>query len=126
MKCPRLNHRLRAERGVRGCGRVRRLFPAITDTMQAWECARTIAGWKPLAPRPPRLRQSRHRESNRGTNRADRARLELLRELAALEVTLRRAREPAIVLDLENFIDALLDGFGATAKNVVKQLRGEE
>jgi hypothetical protein len=32
---------------------LRRLFPLITDTMQARECARTIAGWKPLAPRPP-------------------------------------------------------------------------
>jgi hypothetical protein len=41
---------------------LRRLFPAITDTAQARECARTIAGWKPLpvAPRPVRrLHQSR-------------------------------------------------------------------
>jgi hypothetical protein len=37
---------------------LRRLFPLITDTMQAQECARTIAGRKPLAPRTPRLRQS--------------------------------------------------------------------
>lgn len=64
--------------------------------------------------------------SDRAADRADRARLELLRELAAVEAALRRAREPAIVLDLENFIDALLDGFSATTKNVVKQLRGEE
>ena len=37
---------------------VRRLFPAITDTARARECARTIAGWKPLPsrPRPVRLR----------------------------------------------------------------------
>jgi hypothetical protein len=27
---------------------LRRLLPGITDTMQARECARTIAGWKPL------------------------------------------------------------------------------
>jgi hypothetical protein len=27
---------------------VRRLFPGITDNAQARECARTIAGWKPL------------------------------------------------------------------------------
>jgi hypothetical protein len=27
---------------------VRRLFPGITDIMQARECARTIAGWQPL------------------------------------------------------------------------------
>ena len=41
---------------------LRRLFPGITDNMQARECARTIAGWKPLPLRPPRLRRSRHRE----------------------------------------------------------------
>jgi hypothetical protein len=27
---------------------LRRLFPGITDNAQARECARTIAGWKPL------------------------------------------------------------------------------
>jgi hypothetical protein len=27
---------------------VRRLFPGITDNVRARECARTIAGWKPL------------------------------------------------------------------------------
>jgi hypothetical protein len=27
---------------------LRRLFPGITDITQARECARTIAGWKPL------------------------------------------------------------------------------
>jgi hypothetical protein len=27
---------------------LRRLFPGITSTTQARECARTIAGWKPL------------------------------------------------------------------------------
>jgi hypothetical protein len=44
---------------------LRRLFPGITDTAQARECARTIAGWKPLPLRPvkrlpglPRLRQT--------------------------------------------------------------------
>ena len=44
---------------------LRRLFPAITDTAQARECARTIAGWKPLpvAPRPVRRsHQRRDRE----------------------------------------------------------------
>ena len=37
---------------------LRRLFPGIRDTEQARECARTIAGWKPLSqrPRPVRLR----------------------------------------------------------------------
>ena len=40
---------------------LRRLFPGITDNVQARECARTIAGWKPLPLRPmkraPRLRR---------------------------------------------------------------------
>jgi hypothetical protein len=27
---------------------IRRLFPGITDNVQARECARTIAGWNPL------------------------------------------------------------------------------
>jgi hypothetical protein len=37
---------------------LRRLFPGITDTEQARECARTIAGWRPLSKRlrPARLR----------------------------------------------------------------------
>ena len=34
----------------------RLLFPGITDAEQARECARTIAGWKPL---PRRLRPTR-------------------------------------------------------------------
>jgi hypothetical protein len=36
---------------------LRRLFPGVTDTAMARECARTIAGWKPLAVplRPVRL-----------------------------------------------------------------------
>jgi hypothetical protein len=42
---------------------LRRLFPLITDTMQARECARVIAGWMPLPPRPPRLPRGRRRES---------------------------------------------------------------
>jgi hypothetical protein len=40
-----------------------RRFPGITDNAQAVECARTIAGWKPLRPltmpKPPRLRRVR-------------------------------------------------------------------
>jgi hypothetical protein len=39
---------------------LRRLFPGITDNLQARECARVIAGWKPLPPRP--ARRLRHRE----------------------------------------------------------------
>ena len=33
---------------------LRRLFPGVADTAAARECARTIAGWKPL-PVKPRL-----------------------------------------------------------------------
>jgi hypothetical protein len=33
---------------------VRRLFPGITDNVQAREHARTIAGWRPLPLPPPR------------------------------------------------------------------------
>jgi hypothetical protein len=36
---------------------LRRLFPGVTDNVQARECARVIAGWKPLPPCPPRLRR---------------------------------------------------------------------
>ena len=42
---------------------LRRLFPGITDNAQARQCARTIAGWKPLplravkrTPKAPPLR----------------------------------------------------------------------
>ena len=45
---------------------LRRRFPGITDNVQARECARTIAGWKPLPLRPvkripklPRLHRER-------------------------------------------------------------------
>jgi hypothetical protein len=43
---------------------LRRRFPGITDNAQARECARTIAGWKPLRPvkrmpEPSRLRRVR-------------------------------------------------------------------
>ena len=42
---------------------LRRLFPGVTDTAQARECARTIAAWKPLplraVKRAPRLRRVR-------------------------------------------------------------------
>jgi hypothetical protein len=40
---------------------LRRLFPGVTDTAQARECARTTAAWKPLpvAPRPARRIPSR-------------------------------------------------------------------
>jgi hypothetical protein len=31
---------------------LRRLFPGVTDNAAARECARTIAGWKPLPQRP--------------------------------------------------------------------------
>jgi len=40
---------------------LRRLFPDVTDTAQARECARAIAGWQPLpvSRSPARLRPSR-------------------------------------------------------------------
>jgi hypothetical protein len=41
---------------------LRRLFPGITDNVQARECARVIAGWKPLASHPPRLLRGQRRE----------------------------------------------------------------
>ena len=43
---------------------LRRRFPGITDTAKARECARTIAGWKPLSlpPRPPARLRRRSRE----------------------------------------------------------------
>ena len=40
---------------------LRRRFPGITDNRQARECARTIAGWRPL---PRRLRYARLRLRN--------------------------------------------------------------
>jgi hypothetical protein len=41
---------------------LRQRFPGITDNAQARECARTIAGWRPLRPmkrlpKVPRLRR---------------------------------------------------------------------
>ena len=43
---------------------LRRLFPGITDMAEARECARTIAGWKPLpvAPRPVKQMHQRRRQ----------------------------------------------------------------
>jgi hypothetical protein len=41
---------------------LRRLFPGITDNVQARECARVIAAWTPLPPRPPRRLQRQRRE----------------------------------------------------------------
>jgi hypothetical protein len=45
---------------------LRRLFPGITDTMQARECARTIAGWKPLPTTPRPIRRLRPRNGSPG------------------------------------------------------------
>ena len=33
---------------------LRRLFPGVTDNAEARQCARTIAGWRPLPERPVR------------------------------------------------------------------------
>ena len=38
---------------------LRRHFPLIQDNEQARACVRTIAGWKPLLPKPPRARRPR-------------------------------------------------------------------
>jgi len=38
---------------------LRRHFPLIQDNEQARACVRTIAGWKPLPPKPPRARRPR-------------------------------------------------------------------
>jgi hypothetical protein len=35
--------------------KLRRLFRGVTDNVQARECARTIAGWKPLPVRLPSM-----------------------------------------------------------------------
>jgi hypothetical protein len=40
---------------------LRRLFPGVTDNAEARECARTIAGWKPLPVKPRLVRRSRPR-----------------------------------------------------------------
>jgi hypothetical protein len=47
-------HAVYEQRGEFAAGAVelRRRFPGITDNTQARECARTIAGWKPLPLRP--------------------------------------------------------------------------
>jgi hypothetical protein len=37
---------------------LRRLFPGVTDTAQARECARAIAAWKPLPAKPRSARQA--------------------------------------------------------------------
>jgi hypothetical protein len=41
---------------------LRRLFPGITDNVQAREYVRVIAGWKPLPLRPRRLPRVRRQE----------------------------------------------------------------
>jgi hypothetical protein len=48
---------------------LRRLFPAMPDTAQARECARTIAGWKPLPPVKGLRPRRRHtlRQADYGT-----------------------------------------------------------
>jgi hypothetical protein len=42
---------------------LRRLFPGVTDNVQARECARTIAAWNPLSvmPRSVKLHSSKTR-----------------------------------------------------------------
>jgi hypothetical protein len=45
---------------------LRRLFPGITDPIQARECARTIAGWRPLPTTPRPIRRLRPRTCRPG------------------------------------------------------------
>ena len=45
---------------------LRRLFPLITDMAEARECARTIAGWKPLPTTPRPIRRLRPRNYRSG------------------------------------------------------------
>jgi hypothetical protein len=40
---------------------LRRLFPGVTDNIQARECARSIAAWKPLPVKPRLVRRLRPR-----------------------------------------------------------------
>ena len=47
----------------RGVGRHCRLFPGITDNVRARECARTIAGWKPLPAAACQISRSRLRRN---------------------------------------------------------------
>jgi hypothetical protein len=43
---------------------LRRLFPGITDNVQARECARTIAGWQPIvAPQPKPVTRMQPRQT---------------------------------------------------------------
>jgi hypothetical protein len=38
---------------------LRRLFPGLLDNEGTRECAREIAGWKPLVPERPKVRRKR-------------------------------------------------------------------
>jgi hypothetical protein len=51
--------RVERERELAAVVELRRHFPLIHDNEQARACVRTIAGWKPLTPKPPRARRSR-------------------------------------------------------------------
>jgi hypothetical protein len=44
---------------------LRRLYPGVTDNMQARECARAIAAWKPLPMAPRSARRSGGRRDER-------------------------------------------------------------
>jgi hypothetical protein len=43
---------------------LRRRFPGVTDNAKARACARTIAGWTPLPPRPCTVTQLRPRKDS--------------------------------------------------------------
>jgi hypothetical protein len=46
---------------------LRRLFPGVTDNARARECARTIAGWKPLPAAASQITPLRRRSRARPT-----------------------------------------------------------
>jgi hypothetical protein len=50
---------------------VRRLFPGITDNARARECARTIAGWKPLPAAACQITRLRLRRAGLGRRSRD-------------------------------------------------------
>jgi hypothetical protein len=56
----------------------------------------------------------------------NRARHELLTELATVEAALRRARPPALVLHREKLVDALLGGFVNATVDVIRKLEDAE
>ena len=68
---------------------LRRLFPSVTDNVQALACARTIAGWKPLP--TTKLAPNRRRLAGKKKPRISRA------ELGRRELPALKRKRPAFV-----------------------------